>query len=212
MCAAALTLACGGETVVTRSGEAVLADGAADVTNDARDALIDVRALAPPADHRATPVSCPTARGPGRQEPYPSRTSTCATDTDCADGGANGRCAQWGADAGEMSCSYDECFIDTDCTGATTACVCRAAAIAANVCVSANCRVDADCGPGGFCSPTLELTCGWGPVALRCHTAADECTNDTECPQNVSNPIGAPYCAYDPGKAHWVCSTSRCVT
>jgi hypothetical protein len=76
--------------------------------------------------------------------------------------------------------------------------------------VPGNCRVDADCGPGGYCSPTVDSGCGsfYGVQGYYCHTPADECVNDRDCP-GYGTPE-APYCAYSTTVGHWVCGTGHC--
>lgn len=127
----------------------------------------------------------------------------CTEDSDCSDG-LNGRCV-----FGRIAmCSYDECFEDADCpTG--TLCQCGTPTGIGHQCMTAECRVDADC-PGSWCSPTFD-TCGayTGVTAYYCHTAQDECTNDTDC--GGTGQYGEPYCMFEPMVGHWVCNDSHCV-
>ena len=127
----------------------------------------------------------------------------CTAHDQCTDG-INGRCTDYGR--GYADCTYDQCFEDSDCGAGP--CVCGTGA-GNNVCMGGDCQVDADCGEDGYCSPSYS-DCGdySGVVAYYCHTAADECTDDTDCPG--AGPGGA-YCMHSAELGHWVCSTSHCV-
>ena len=118
--------------------------------------------------------------------------------------GTNGRCLPdgWGV---TYACSYDQCDADQDCPG-DVACVCRASASdsAPNLCATGSgCRLDSDCGPCGYCSPSGDPF--FPPPVYFCHTAADTCTDDTDCAQTPGScPKG---CDYDPQAGHWSCVT-----
>jgi hypothetical protein len=176
-----------------------------------------------PAVHRASPAICPM-RGPGTGEGHAcpmSAQSGCQRDSDCTDG-VNGRCLAYGGPACLTGCSYDTCESDADCPS-NQVCDCRGmdSNSDANVCVPADCRSDADCGPGEFCSPSVprngcscpsaalctpgDGTCSPGPClcgdscqhSYTCHTAADECSDDSDC--------GGAACAYDIVEKRWEC-------
>jgi hypothetical protein len=110
----------------------------------------------------------------------------CAYDSDCTDGGANGRClASPGGPAG-CYCTYDQCQRDTDCK-AGELCVCHDSTRqwGGNTCMPGNCRIDSDCGPNGYCSPEYgwPQQCGY-VIGYYCHTKNDLCTNDSDCASN----------------------------
>jgi hypothetical protein len=107
----------------------------------------------------------------------------CSKDTDCTEGGVDGRCIENNGGALICYCTYDTCGSDASCgTGSTCACHGSAYNNGGNTCVPGNCRVDADCGAGGYCSPS-ESTSGCGGVVAGyyCHTAGDLCINDSDC-------------------------------
>ena len=164
-----------------------------------------------PAVHRASAVACDHTR-PSDEPNVPDAGFTqCHTNAECTQG-ENGRCTANGH-IGGWNCSYDLCFVDSDCPtasgGEPELCECGIQADN-NVCLPGNCRVDADCGNGGFCSPSLG-SCGnySGFEAYHCHTQADECMDDSDCGPNAS-PSGA-YCAFIPAVGHWQCATGQCV-
>ncbi|HEX7509299.1 MAG TPA: DUF6599 family protein [Polyangia bacterium] len=181
-----------------------------------------------PLQHRSTPASCPSQRGPG---PSCANTmcSSCSSDPQCIDG-KNGRCFPWEGLVSLGGCSYDECFTDSNC-GLRTPCLCRSSPTDnnANMCdVGGNCAVDSDCGPGGYCSPSME-TCYstnleavvegrnyGGPNPYYCHTAADLCVNDSDCASldagtatTSSCPTYTP-CAYNAQSNRWECTQLLC--
>jgi hypothetical protein len=158
-----------------------------------------------PLVHRPSAPTCQTTRAAASCGGLPG---LCTSDASCTMG-TNGRCYAVG-NAG-CQCSYDQCFADSDCTSGQT-CNCRAdGSTAPNSCVASNCRSDADCGPGGYCSPTLDPTCGAriGIVGYYCHTANDGCTNDSDCPADAA--VGATWCAYHSEVGSWQCSVGFCV-
>jgi hypothetical protein len=175
-----------------------------------------------PLDHRAAPECCPTQRGPGPpNQPYPPGVASpgvggvgaCSSDADC-DGGVNGRCFPFGGLVGPGGCSYDQCFTDSNCPSGTP-CLCRSSPSddSANVCVpGGNCVVDSDCGPGGYCSPSRE-GCE-GPNPYYCHTALDECINDSDCPSVDGGELSyatSATCAYSLQTQRWVCEQLVCL-
>lgn len=161
-----------------------------------------------PLVHRATADPCPTTRPPGGCT-FSGPLSSCTSDAQCT-AGNNGRCT--GDPHDGCRCTYDECVTDGDCASGTL-CDCRTPgkglAPGPNRCLTAGCRLDSDCGAGGYCSPTLDPSCGafTGRTGWYCHTASDTCTNDRECPMDGG--AGA-YCGYHPEVGHWQCGYTVC--
>ncbi|HVZ74960.1 MAG TPA: hypothetical protein VHJ20_21410 [Polyangia bacterium] len=163
-----------------------------------------------PVKHRAEGAMCEKTRAAGNCAAVMSGTTggvyQCKTDADCTMGD-NGRCLPTARILG-CSCSYDGCFSDSDCKATTGgACACRTAGAATpNVCQAGNCRTDGDCGAGGFCSPTLG-SCGnyGGVVGNYCHTAHDECVDDSDCAAQVKGD-----CRWTPETSTWTCQSSQC--
>ncbi len=169
-----------------------------------------------PQLHRATMLSCNAPRAAGITVAATPETAGagCRTDADCT-AGMNGRCLTGSVCSGgpcmvtPPTCSYDTCSSDGDCA-AGAACVCRSdVGPATNDCSQVgNCRVDADCGANGYCSPqpsTRSCADGVAPQFF-CHTASDECVDDSDCP--VSGSVSSVRrCAFDPvGKKAWLCT------
>jgi hypothetical protein len=123
----------------------------------------------------------------------------CSQDSDCTNG-QNGRCQGTGPIAG-LECSYDECVGDEGCPKSSV-CECRPDSVSqiANYCTQpGGCRIDSDCGVGGFCSPSQAGQ--WCGTLYFCHTPADTCLNDGDCPA-----VGvSPGCNYDAALQHWAC-------
>jgi hypothetical protein len=137
-----------------------------------------------PVNHRASDAQCSTpapagdCAGPG---PEPGG---CTTDSMCT-AGTNGRCLHpGGGPAADCFCTYDTCIHDTDCPAGQT-CACHGAPYTdgvGNTCIKGKCRVDSDCGVGGYCSPSAGSSiCGDSLLGYFCHTAADLCTDDSDC-------------------------------
>jgi hypothetical protein len=124
----------------------------------------------------------------------------CGKDADCT-AGANGRCDEsMGGPAG-CYCTYDMCEHDTDCSPGDL-CACHGSPFVGggNSCLPGSCRVDSDCGNGGYCSPSHggPLGCG-GLTGYYCHTASDQCVNDTDCGN------GFQVCGWSPADSRWEC-------
>ena len=162
-----------------------------------------------PVNHRASAAPCDSPRQAFDQG---EANGKCLKDADCTTG-LNGRCVAF---LGKPSfCSYDACKADTEC-GSASVCACRNAPnFSANTCFHGNCQVDADCGSGGYCSPSavsLDIYCNMGvpqgSYGYFCHTAADECVDDADCPPT---PMGQGACFFQPDKAHWGCQELLCV-
>ncbi len=146
----------------------------------------------------------------------PRAGNPCARDSDCT-AGQDGVCLcapdlvppASGTGPGvlytETFCSYDECFVDSDC-GAHVPCECRDQGIAGspNVCLSAsNCALDSDCPPPGFCSPSPVL--GQSPdIGFFCHTPGDTCADDVDCQPPPPGPFVSA-CRFDMMGGTWRC-------
>jgi hypothetical protein len=126
----------------------------------------------------------------------------CSKDSQCTDGGVNGRCIQSNGGAASCSCTYDKCLHDTDCkTG--DLCVCHGSGYSdgeGNTCTPGNCRVDSDCGTGGFCSPSHGTSGCGGVTGYYCHTAKDTCTDDSDCGGSSID-----ICAWSAKQGRWTC-------
>ena len=153
-----------------------------------------------PVNHRVDDSQCSQPPGNGTCSfGGSSGGGMCSSDAQCADAGPNGRCIQFNGGVAFCGCTYDACEHDTDCTGGP--CACHGSPYtggAGNTCVMGNCRVDSDCGAGGYCSPTYS-TNGCGSLGgYYCHTAADQCIDDSDCAGS-----GLEVCAYSSG--NWQC-------
>ncbi|MGH7285394.1 MAG: hypothetical protein ACRELY_28055 [Polyangiaceae bacterium] len=168
--------------------------------------------LGVPTLHLPSGSTCRATRGPGNTSsftcPDAGDPSCCAADTDCTDGN-NGRCTVTGN--GGPRCTYDECATSSDCS-AGKSCGCGDInPYSYNICVASNCRTDSDCGAGGYCSPSLDFTCGTygGEYAgIYCHTAQDQCANDSDCSSGTQAASGR--CSYNPESSRWECATGFC--
>ena len=190
---------------VPRACEPTFVDAATASAGDAR----------VPVHHRPMPACCSSERGPGPDgQPYPPGVATtCQSDSQCT-AGAGGRCFPFEGLVGNGGCSYDECFIDSDC-GSGATCLCRSSPAdnSANVCVhGGNCLVDSDCGPGNYCSPSLEENC-LTPRQYFCHTAMDTCLDDSDCPSVDAGANSCPIgnlCLFDKQEQRWTCTLLTC--
>jgi hypothetical protein len=156
-----------------------------------------------PQNHRPASQECDRERGPGSL----SRTvdnPACRVDSDCT-AGENGRCLNAQFQAVPM-CSYDLCFSDVTCARGGPCSCAPPKSTGNNICLEGNCKTDTDCGPNGFCSPSFGM-CGRysGVTAYYCHSCDDECVEDSDCDRPDA------YCAYEPSRARWRCSTFSCV-
>lgn len=178
----------------------------------------------PPTNHVPTAAACPMTRPPGFDQPGADAGPgfACDDDSQCTDGGTNGRCLLYsGGQVRGSACTYDTCFSNTDCKSMGGGpCVCGVAATGtttsgqqvnegrtANTCAAGNCQVDSDCATG-YCSPTYDTTCGPrdGYVGYYCHTPNDECDNDSDCTMPPSGPGSASgYCTYQTTVGKWTC-------
>ena len=188
-------------------------DSAAPIAWDGRAPLAhrdaDAGAACPRARSADPAVTCGDAGIPLAGNP-------CARDSDCTSG-QDGICLcvpdlvppASGTGPGvlytETFCSYDECFVDSDC-GARVPCECRDPGIAGspNVCLSAsNCALDSDCPPPGFCSPSPVL--GQSPdIGFFCHTPGDTCADDVDCQPPPPGPF-ASACRFELMGGTWRC-------
>lgn len=108
----------------------------------------------------------------------------CTMDSDCTTG-VNGRCGQW-IPPPVLGCSYDECFLDSDCGGAPCECRPSSSSSAPNVCVKGgNCTVDSDCGPGGYCSPSVLSALCTCPSETLCGDAGGGCYEGSSSAQGT---------------------------
>jgi len=173
-----------------------------------------------PLAHRDAGSVCPRGRAADAGFPCPDPSiplpgNPCVVDSDCA-GGPNGRCLCAPAfvtpDSGtgpetaynETFCSYDECFVDSDC-GPRVPCDCRIVGIygSPNVCLSAsNCAIDSDCSAPGFCSQSVVLD-QTPDLGFFCHTTDDTCIDDVDCLLPFAPYRG--YCAFDTTRQSWRC-------
>lgn len=186
--------------------------GDADAVRGA-DAAVDADAMSSagrvPVNHRPSDAQCSTPAPPGDcAGPYPDG-GGCASDTNCAEAGTNGRCINpGGGPAAPCFCTYDRCLGDTDCPSGQT-CACHGAPYTdsvGNTCVQGNCRVDADCGAGGYCSPSSNTgICGDSLAGYYCHSAADLCIDDSDCPESSNGTVGEPGCVYSTTDSRWEC-------
>jgi hypothetical protein len=183
----------GGTADGSTSGEGGMSDGGKKVVTHA------------PVIHRATAAACSHDRGPGDFDTQ-LMNAQCGSDAECTMG-TNGRCLSTKVAARNNYCSYDTCFTDADCAGAggvggPKVCTCREFPNDDNRCQAGNCKVDADCGAGGYCSPSADPDkTNFGTTGWWCHTAKDECTDDTDC-----NTTKREKCVFDPMLTHWRCS------
>ena len=168
-----------------------------------------------PKVHRASDATCASMRPVGTNldaggvpDSGPSPYQRCKSDAECT-AGTNGRCT---ASRIGLTCTYDTCAADSDCTQTNGVCACRdqGGLGTNNQCTQGgNCRVDADCAGGkGYCSPSFDVGCNLGFQGFYCHTPKDDCLDDAEC-----NPPGGPgggLCTYDAAVAKWACSRVMC--
>jgi hypothetical protein len=102
-------------------------------------------------------------------------------------------------------CVPDACQSDAAC-GAGRLCACPGEADRfVRSCVAAGCRVDGDCATG-FCSPSPN-GCSGQLAGWYCHTADDECHNDSDCPGSGG---GTGQCYDEPDRSRWLCSPRHC--
>jgi hypothetical protein len=161
-----------------------------------------------PQNHRAVATVCAVVVPVEQIIPDGGAPADCHSNAECT-AGRNGRCDGNGHDG--YRCTYDACYSDSECTGTGGVCACGGASRGTNnVCLTGGCRVDADCGTSGYCSPTLGSCGHYGKAeGYYCHTAADECIDDSDCA--IGADFGqAAYCAYEKTIGHWKCSTAEC--
>lgn len=158
-----------------------------------------------PTNHRTDDSQCatPTPAGNCPIQVMPMGSGACSKDTDCT-AGTNGRCVEEGGGALYCGCTYDTCAGDSACATGEV-CACHGSAYVGgqgNTCEPGNCRVDSDCGVNGYCSPSINpMSCG-SLLGYYCHTAADECVNDTDCTGGAQGPN---VCAWSSTVNHWQC-------
>jgi hypothetical protein len=170
----------------------------------------------PPAQHRVQAATCSVDRtggagGTGGTGGAGGAPGLCGGFAGAGGSGSictgqNAACCHFVAPGATYdTCASDECATDSDC-GPNKICVCVSGTGACNRnwCQQAGCRTDADCGTGMYCSPSRNY-----PVvcqsALMCHTAQDECLDDSDCNQSGFG----PYCAFDGAANHWKCTSQQ---
>jgi hypothetical protein len=184
------------------AGDAKVAEGDANVAEGGAGRV--------PVNHRPSDAQCATSAAPGDcVAAFPD--AGCASDSDCTEAGTNGRCINGGGGvAAPCACTSDKCAVDIDCPAGQT-CACHGAPYTdgnSNTCVTGNCRVDADCGTQGYCSPSsLTAICGDSLAGYYCHTAADRCIDDSDCPgPSPGKPAGSAGCLYSTKDSRWECA------
>jgi hypothetical protein len=161
-----------------------------------------------PLNHRPSDAQCSMPAPPGDCASPGPPPGGCTSDSSCSNAGPNGRCInQGGGPAADCFCTSDACVQDTDCPSGQT-CACHGSPYTdgrGNACVQGNCRVDADCGAGAYCSPSPRTAiCGDSLAGYYCHTAEDQCIDDTDCPSSP-NVAGIPGCVYSTTDSRWEC-------
>jgi hypothetical protein len=199
-----LLVACGHRPQRVSQDAGAGTDAAYATSEDAGDAGTPIVRI--PTNHRPEAGTCDQERPSNVPDGgLAALGGSCAFDSDCTDGGADGRCIVPSLTT-PPRCSYDECFADTDCADGGV-CACRDEASGnANVCVPGNCHVDADCGDGGYCSPSPGGCWPYaGTVGYYCHTPQDTCANDSDCR------FSQLFCIFDTTVAQrWVCAPLDC--
>ncbi len=180
---------------------------------DRTDPTADEDKPVPGTTQSAVPMRVPKRHRPAgeRCTDLPLRLSTdkgCRVDGDCK--GHQPKCDKGG-------CTVARCREDGDCLKGQM-CQCGTAYAGSQNerpqnCLPANCRTDADCGPAGYCSPTLDLTCGTyrGISGWYCHGPRDACVDDEDCV--IVEPAGAKrqgYCAYSLVAGRFTCAFGVC--
>jgi len=164
-----------------------------------------------PIYHRPSDAQCLAPAAPGTCGGSGNlSTFQCTSDPQCADAGPTGRCSSDApAPFAGCHCTYDACASDGDCPSGQL-CACHGSAFLygeGNECMPGDCRVDSDCGPGGYCSPS-QSTGGCGGLAgYYCHTAGDQCVDDSDCPMPDAQPA-VPACMYSSAAGYWQCAAA----
>jgi hypothetical protein len=192
--------ACGGEAISTRdvSEAGPLRDTGGGQEAGARNESGAVS----PIYHRTDDSQCATPRPPGTcpaGDAEESEVFECTSDSECVDGGLDGRCTNSPGGPAGCDCTYNACQTDTDCkTGELCVCHDSAYSYGGNACMPGNCRVDSDCGKDGYCSPSRGMNDCSYVAGYYCHTPQDLCTNDSDCMQgNI--------CSWSAADERWEC-------
>jgi hypothetical protein len=183
-----------GDDVAAEAGDDAGAEAGDD---DAADVGAADAPLRVPMYHRPDDSRCAAPRQPGScMSQGTGLLFTCSSDSECTDGGAEGRCtASSGGPAG-CWCTYDVCNTDGDCpAGNLCACHDSPYSYGGNRCLPGNCRVDSDCGPHGYCSPSES--CGYA-AGYYCHTPQDRCIDNADC-------AGGLHCGWSAADERWEC-------
>jgi hypothetical protein len=166
---------------------------------DAEGDVVDAGPIGVPMYHRPDGSQCATPRAAGScTTGNAGDLLVCSSDSDCTEGGTNGRCTSSGGGPAGCSCTYDACQTDADC-GKGKLCLCHGSAYSygGSTCMSGNCRVDSDCGVGEYCSPAQGTSsCGY-VSGYYCHTQKDVCTNDSDCAGGL--------CTWSSASERWEC-------
>ncbi len=180
--------ACGnGRAPNGASGDGGSANDAANVGPGAGCGL--AKPAGPPLKHRASAIACGLSApiAPHLSDAGYYIDASCQSDAACAtDLSLTETCRAYPDADGATFCNADQCFTDEDCTGhGPCDCLYSDRSVGnLHACYPGNCQVDSDCGPGGYCSPSLESDCSHASpdnVTYLCHTAKDECANDSDC-------------------------------
>ena len=125
-----------------------------------------------PKSHRPSATDCPSSLDDGGVDGG----TTCTSDSEC--GGTVCECGQ-----------DFICFKDPQ----------------KNTCLDeGNCLIDSDCGKSGFCSFSTDgAYCGmYRPPGYFCHTPADLCSDDADCPRDDTGPNS---CQFMRELGRWQC-------
>ena len=190
------------------------ASGAADAGVDGS-VLVEAGFVDADVIHREAGSTCPTARGAGAISCPDMDGGSCTSNADC-DGGVNGRCLRASNPlpcGGAVSCSYDECFMDSDCPAVPCSCRSSDTDPSPNVCVTGSgCTVDSDCGPGGLCSPSAApdtvARCWALGATYQCHTPSDQCLTNADCIACDGGVCRVRQCSFESTTKRWTCQAS----
>jgi hypothetical protein len=131
---------------------------------------------------RTSSVTCSDPYPPSDGVTCQAGYGVCSSDDDCTDA-PFGSCGYVADITAQCQCEYG-CVTDADC-GSGQVCMC-APLHHGTRCIDADCQSDADCDQGYRC--TLSLADGgWLEAwpSVRCHSAADECQADVDCPDGL---------------------------
>lgn len=130
---------------------------------------------------RTGSVTCTDPTPPSQGSTCSAGYGECASDDDCT-AAPYGACGYIVDVTAACRCEYG-CMTDADC-GAGQVCMC-APLHDGTRCVDADCSTDADCDPGYRCTLSLGVGLDLRWPSVRCHSAADECQSDADCPDGL---------------------------